>query len=259
MNIMRGGRALAAAFAFAIAPASAEPNRITVFAAASLKEAMDDLGETYETKTGTVVVTSVAASSALARQIEGGADADVFFSADTDWMDYLAERGLIAPQTRADIVGNTLVLIAPQGSALNVTISPGFDLVAALSGGRLSVGDPDAVPAGKYARQALTSLGVWNQVADHLLRADNVRVALSYVALGEAPLGIVYATDARAEPKVRVVDTFPDSSHLPIVYPAAALKDADPKAASFVEWLQSNEAGAVFAKSGFTVLSGSGE
>lgn len=254
MMKVRAWLAAALAALLAFAPSFAAEGRLTIYAAASLKEAIDELGKAYEAKTGAAVIASLAASSALARQIENGAEADVFFSADTDWMDYLAERGLIVPETRANIVGNALVLIAPKGASPTLTIAPGFDLVGALGGGRLSIGDPDAVPAGKYARQALTTLGVWNQVADHLLRADNVRVALSYVSLGEAPLGIVYATDAQAEPKVAVVGTFPDSSHLPIVYPAAAVKGSGAGAAAFVTWLQSAEAGAVFAKRGFTAL-----
>jgi len=245
---------IVAAAVLAFAPATAAEGKLTVYAAASLKEAMDALGTAYKANTGTEIVASLASSSALAKQIEQGAEADIFFSADTEWMDYLAERGLILPETRADIVGNTLVLVAPASKAPAITIAPGFDLVGALDGGRLSVGDPDAVPAGKYARQALTTLGVWNQVADHLLRADNARVALSYVALGEAPLGIVYATDAKAEPKVAVVGTFPAETHLPIVYPAAALKDSSPDAAAFVTWLKSPEAAAVFTARGFAVI-----
>ncbi|MCC6918457.1 MAG: molybdate ABC transporter substrate-binding protein [Alphaproteobacteria bacterium] len=248
------GAALAAAALLAFTPATATNDKLTVYAAASLKESMDELGKAYEAKTGVAIVSSLAASSALARQIENGAEADVFISADTEWMDYLADRGLIVPETRANVVGNHLVLIAPKGAAPALKITPNFALVAALNGGRLSVGDPDAVPAGKYARQSLTTLGVWGQVADHLLRADNVRVALAYVSLGEAPLGIVYATDAMAEPKVEVVDTFPDDTHLPIVYPAAAVKGGAPGAATFVGWLQTPEAGAIFARRGFTVL-----
>src|SRR5262249_53821726 len=178
-------------------------------------------------KTGRSVAISFAASSVLAKQIEASGGADMFVSADKDWMDYLDNKGLIAHATRRNLLASHLVLIAPAAATTRVTIAPHFDLIGALGGGRLSVADPDTVPAGKYGKAALTSLGVWNTVADHLVIAENVRVALSYVARGEAPLGIVYTTDAMAEQKVRIVDTFPDNTHPPIVYPVALTKDAN--------------------------------
>jgi molybdate transport system substrate-binding protein len=190
----------------------------------------------------------------LARQIEAGARADVFFSADADWMDYVQSRGLINHASRANVLGNRLVLIAPVDSTLQLTITPGFDLLAALRGGRLSTGDPDSVPIGKYARSALLSLGVWNQVADHLVRADNVRAALAFVDRGEAPLGIVYQTDALSDKKVRVVATFPANTHVPIVYPVALTSGAGQGAEAFVAYLRGPAGQAVFEKYGFIFL-----
>lgn len=248
-----GAALLGVVLAFAL-PAQADDRKVTVFAAASLTESVGEIAKAYEAKTGIHVETSFASSSILARQIEQSPGADVFISADNEWMDYLGNRGLIAAETRVAILANHLVLIAPAASGARVKIAPNFDLVGALGGERLAVGDPDAVPAGKYARQALTTLGVWGAVADHLLRGDSVRIAMSYVALGEAPLGIVYSTDALAEPKVRVVDIFADDTHLPIVYPAAVLKGADAEAPAFLSYLQGPEATAVFTKRGFVIL-----
>jgi molybdate transport system substrate-binding protein len=171
-------------------------------------------------------------------------------------MDYLDKSGLIAHDTRKNLLGNHLVLIAPAGSSAALTIAPHFDLSGALGGGRLAIADPDSVPAGKYAKASLTSLGVWNAVVDHLALAENVRVALAYVARGEAPLGIVYATDALSEPKVKVVGTFPDGSHPPIVYPAALTKDAKPLAKAFLDYLDGPDARAVFRKDGFVISGG---
>ena len=233
------------------AAAAARPP-LLVFAAASLTNVLQELGPAYEQQSGRVVKFSFAASSALARQIESGARADVFFGADTEWMDYLQARNLIDAASRTNLLGNRLVLIAPANSSVQLHIAPGFALAAALGqGGRLATGDPDAVPVGKYARSALTTLGVWNQVADRLVRADNVRTALLFVERGEAPLGIVYATDAAVDAHVRVVDTFPASSHLPIVYPIAAIKGADADAAGFIAYLRSPAARAVFERYGF--------
>jgi molybdate transport system substrate-binding protein len=190
----------------------------------------------------------------LARQIEASGGADIYMSADRDWMDYLDNKGLIAHDTRKDLLGNHLVLIAPSASNVPVRIAPHFDLLKALGGGRLAVADPDSVPAGKYAKSALVSLGVWNTVADRLVQAENVRVALAYVARAEAPLGIVYTTDAMAEPKVRIAGEFPDSSHQPIVYPAALTRDASAGAKAFLDFLSSPDAASVFTKAGFVVL-----
>ena len=255
MFVPRFLRVLAAALLFVAAPLCANAADVTVFAAASLTDALQQAANAYKAQTGTDVAISFAASSTLARQIEASGGADVFISADKDWMDYLDNRGLIAHDTRKDLLGSHLVLIAPAASTVSVAIVPYFDLLGALGGGRLAVADPDSVPAGKYARSALTSLGVWNGVVDHLVQAENVRVALSYVARGEAPLGIVYTTDAMAEPKVRIIGTFPDSTHPPIVYPAALTKDAKPGARAFLDFLSGSAATAIFTHAGFVVLS----
>ncbi|MEN3976487.1 molybdate ABC transporter substrate-binding protein [Emcibacter sp. SYSU 3D8] len=234
------------------APKAAPPRDVTVFAAASLTNALQDIGAAYTGKTGVKVVLSFASSSAAARQIEAGAPADLFISADTDWMDYLQQRGLIDPPSRRNILSNRLVLIAPAASPLALKVAPGFALAAALGkGGRLSTGDPDFVPAGRYARAALSRLGVWKDVADRLLPADNVRTALALVARGEAPLGIVYFSDAGVEGRVRIVDVFPGSSHMPIVYPAALVKGHNPAAEAFYSYLGTPEARALFEKYGF--------
>jgi molybdate transport system substrate-binding protein len=249
--------ALLALFLGATAAAAESRPPLLVFAAASLTSALQELGPVYARESGRPVKFSFAASSALARQIESGAKADVFFAADTDWMDYLQARELIDASTRVKLLGNRLVLIAPANSALQLKIAPGFALAAALGrGGRLSTGDPDSVPVGKYARSALTSLGVWNQVADRLVRADNVRTALVFVERGEVPLGIVYATDAAIDPGVRVVDTFPATSHRPIVYPIALTATADADAARFIAFLRGPAARAVFERYGFASADG---
>ncbi len=227
---------------------------LLVFAAASLTDVLGELSAAWEKSSGVSVRLSFAASSALARQIEAGGAADVFVSADQEWMDYLASRDLIARGSRRDLVGNTLVLIAPADSKLRLRITQGFKLADALAGGRLATGDPDTVPVGRYARAALTNLGAWDRVADRLVRAENVRAALTYVARGEAPLGIVYSTDAQIDPKVRVVGTFPDNSHPPITYPAAATATAGPSATSFLVYLASAEAAAIWKKFGFREL-----
>lgn len=235
------------------AQAQAPQKTVTVFAAASLTDGLKEIAALYETKTGVKVVTSFAASSTAAHQIDQGAAADLFVSADEDWMDFLQKHGRLMDSTRHDLLGNALVLIAPQGVA-SIKIAPHFDLASALKGGRLAVGDPASVPAGKYARAALTTLGVWDSVVGHLAQAENVRVALEYVARGEAPLGIVYATDAKSEGDVAVVGVFPASSHPPIVYPAALTKGAVPEAKAFLTFLEGPESRAVFERDGFTVL-----
>jgi molybdate transport system substrate-binding protein len=226
---------------------------ITVFAAASLTDALNEIGKAYEAKTGNHVVFSFAASSVLARQIESSAGADMFLSADLDWMDYLEKKNLLKPGTRHTLLGNHLVLIAPAGLKVKVKIAPHFDLAGALGGSRLAIADPASVPAGKYGKTALTSLGVWDSVQDKLAIAENVRAALAYVARGETTLGIVYNTDAKIEPQVHVVGVFPDNSHKPILYPVALTKDAKPGAADFERYLQSPAAKAVFEKDGFIV------
>jgi len=237
-----------------IAAPAASAAGVTVFAAASLSDALGDVAKAYQAKTGTLPALSFAASSTLARQIEASRGADLFISADTDWMDYLDSRGLIAHETRKNLLGNKLVLIAPASANVSLAIAPHFDLLGALKGGRLAIADPDTVPAGRYARTALSTLGVWNSVVNRTVNAENVRVALSYVARGEAPLGIVYATDAYGEKSVRIVAAFPDNTHAAIVYPAALTRDAGPGARKFLDFLSGPEASAIFQKDGFIIL-----
>lgn len=258
-----------AASAFPVRPAAeraraAAAAPMPVFAAASLQGVLDDVAADWTRRTGRRVSLVYAASSTLARQIDQGAPADVYFSADRHWMDWLAQRGRIDAATRADVLGNTLVLIAPRvappGTRASDVPAAGSPPAAWLPGGlgargRLAVADVYTVPAGRYAKQALQAIGRWDAVADRLAMGDNVRAALAFVARGEAPLGIVYATDARAEPGVRVVATFPDDTHAPIVYPVAAVAGAGRDAASFVGYLQSSpEAGARFRAAGFRPL-----
>jgi molybdate transport system substrate-binding protein len=227
---------------------------ITVFAAASLTNALQDLGDGFTKETSIPVRFSFAASSALARQIENGAPADIFFSADLEWMDYLQSRNLIQRDTRHDVLGNRLVLIAPSDSLVKLKIEPNFALAAALGKGRLATGDPDSVPVGRYAREALTTLGVWSSVEGHLVRADSVRSALAFVDRGEAQLGIVYETDALIDKRVRVVDVFPASSHLPIKYPAALTTAAKGGAAKFLAYIRGPAGELAFKANGFTPL-----
>jgi molybdate transport system substrate-binding protein len=235
--------------------ASAQSAGPTVFAAASLKNALDDIGASW-TKSGKAAPKiSFAASNTLAKQIEQGAPADIFFSADLDWMDYVQGKGLIQPGTRVDLLANKIVLIAPKDSANPIDVKQGFDLAEALAGGRLAMGNVDAVPAGKYGKAALEKLGAWDAVKDKVAQADSVRAALLLVSRGEAPLGIVYATDAAADANVRIVGTFPDGPHPPIVYPVAVTKDAtSPDAAAFIAYMRGPAAKVAFEKQGFTVL-----
>ena len=247
--------ALAALSVIPCAVAAADAEReITVFAAASLTDVLQETGAAFRAKTGLATRFSFAASSALARQIESGAPAQVFVSADVEWMDYLANAGLIDPATRRNVAGNELVLIAPADSALKVEIAPGFALAAALGKGRLALADPGSVPAGRYAKAALTALGVWTSVEPRVAPAENVRAALAFVSRGEAPLGIVFRTDARVDPRVKVIGAFPAGSYPPIVYPAAAVAGSGKHAAEFVEYLGSGEAQVIFRRYGFTAL-----
>ena len=227
---------------------------IIVFAAASLTNALQEVGDEFTKDSSIPVKFSFSASSTLARQIESGAPADVFFSADLEWMDYLQSRKLIQVATRHDVLGNQLVLVAPVASKITLHVAPDFPLLAALGNSRLAVGDPDGVPAGRYAHQALTKLGVWNSVADRLARADSVRAALLLVDRGEAPLGIVYRPDALVDKNVRVVDVFPDDTHLPITYPIALASGAKADAAGFLSYVQSPAADIIFKRYGFTTL-----
>ena len=233
-----------------------QPPQILVFAAASLGDALQEANAAYEKTAHVKVKSSFDSSSVLARQIEAGAPADVFFSADTAWMDYLQTRNLIQAASRKDLLGNRLVLIAPADSQIQLKIAPHFPLAAALGEGKLAAGDPDSVPAGRYARSALTKLGVWDEVAPRLARAENVRVALLYVARDDAPLGIVYASDALADKSVRVVDTFPADTHEPIVYPVALTKSAKSQAAACVASLSGPQGHDIFVWYGLTVLDG---
>ena len=227
---------------------------LVVFAAASLTNALQEVGDGFTKDSSVPVKFSFAASSALARQIENGAPADVFFSADIEWMDYLQSKKLIQIATRRDVLGNHLVLVAPVTSQITLHIAPNFPLLAALGNSRLAIGDPDGVPAGRYAHEALTKLGVWVIVVDHLARTDSVRSALALVDRGEAPLGIVYETDALIDKNVRVVDVFPDNTHLPITYPIALVSGAKADAAKFLAYVQSPAADIVFKRYGFVAL-----
>lgn len=243
---------LACACAFAASPA-ARADDVLVFAAASLKPALDEIAASPEAAAIGHIKASYAASSQLARQIEAGAPAALFISADQDWMNYVADRKLVAADTRSDLLGNALVLIAPKASTLKLAIAPGFDLAGALGkDGKLALGEPNSVPAGKYAKTALTRLGVWDSVSARIVSADNVRAALNFVARGEAPLGVVYRSDAASEPAVRVVATFPADTHAPIVYPAAVLSAQDsPAARRLLELLRAPGEQAIFRAHGF--------
>jgi molybdate transport system substrate-binding protein len=236
-------------------PAQAQQKTLTVFAAASMKNALDDVDAAYTKKTGTKVAVSYAASSALMKQIEQGAPADVFVSADLDWMDYGSKKKVIKDETRVNLLGNKIVLIAPKDSKVDhVTIGQGFDLAKLAGSGRVTTGDIKAVPVGKYAKAALEKLGAWAAVAPKMAMAENVRAALALVARGEAAFGIVYATDAKVEPNVKIVGVFPDDSHPPIIYPVAATITAKPDAAGYLAFLRSQAAKTIFEKYGFTFL-----
>jgi len=244
--------ALALLICLAAAPPVVMAADLTIFAAASLKEAMDEQVRRFEASAGQVVVISYGASSALAKQIEAGAPADIFISADLDWMDYLDQRHLVARPTRIDLLRNTLVLIAPASSRSTLRIGPNFALASALGAEKLAMANPDSVPAGKYGKRALEKLGVWPSVEKQVARAENVRAALALVSKGEAPFGIVYSTDALADRGVKVVDTFPPDSYPPIVYPAAVVAaSASPAARPLLDYLRSAPARSVWEKYGF--------
>lgn len=242
--------------ALLLMPAAVRADETLVFAAVSMKTALDVIAEDFAAATGHSAAMSYAGSSSLARQIQAGAPAEVFVSANTAWMDVLETEGLIAPGTRYDLVGNAIVLIAADAQAAPVEIAPGLDLAGLLDGGRLAMALVDAVPAGIYGKAALESLGLWDSVAPQVAQADNVRAALALVAAGEAPYGIVYATDAVAEPAVTTVGTFPDETHPPIVYPVALTGSGMPAATAFADYLKSDAARAVFVQQGFRPLGG---
>jgi len=248
--------AVTAAFFLApAAPVVAQSKDVVILAAASLKNALDDAAAAWTKQTGKTTKISYAASSALAKQIEGGIPADLFISADVPWVDYVAERKLIKLASRSDFLGNEIVLIAGKDSRIDLKVDKGFALRAALGDGRLAMANIDAVPAGKYGKASLEALGVWPSVADRVAQAENVRMAMTLVSRGEAPLGIVYKTDAAADPNIRIVGTFPANSHPPIIYPMALLASStNPDAEAFVTYLKSPAAKPFFEKQGFTVL-----
>jgi molybdate transport system substrate-binding protein len=228
---------------------------VTVFAAASLTDALKAAAAAWEGKGNPRVVLSFGSSSAIAKQVESGAPADIFASADEKWMQYLNDKGLIAADSIHRPIGNELVLVAPAGSDVSIAIAPGFDLARALGDGRLAVGDPNAVPAGIYGKQALTSLGVWDSIESRIAPAQNVRAALALVQRGEAALGIVYATDVRGVSDVRVVGTFPDDSHDPIVYPMGIVAGrVRPEVRAFFDFLLGADARQIFNSYGFKTL-----
>jgi len=237
------------------APVAAQADDVVVFAAASLKNALDEATQSFKQHGGAAAKISYAASSALARQIESGAPADMFISADLDWMNYVQERNLIQASTRANLLGNALVLVAPADSAAKIEIKPGFPLAAMLGDGHLAMADPDAVPAGKYGKAALQKLGVWDAVEKKVARAEDVRAALLYVSRKEAPFGIVYQTDAAADKGVKVAASFPQDTYPPIIYPIAlSASSKNPDAAKLLTFLRSAEAKPFFEKQGFAVL-----
>jgi molybdate transport system substrate-binding protein len=236
-------------------PAVAQDKAITVFAAASLKNALDDINAAFLKATGTKVTASYAASSALARQLEQGAPADVFASADLDWMDYSSQKKVIKDDTRVNLLGNKLVLIAPKDSKIDkVEIGPAFDLAKLIGDGRIATGEISSVPVGKYAKGALEKLGIWASVQNKFAMADNVRAAMALVSRGEAVLGIVYETDAKVAANVKIVGAFPADSHPAITYPVAATVNAKPEAAAYLNFLRSDIAKTVFEQYGFTFL-----
>jgi molybdate transport system substrate-binding protein len=249
---------LCAAVAAAVVSAGAslaQPQSITVFAAASLKNAFDDINTAFANSSGSKVVASYAASSALMKQIEQGAPADVFVSADIDWVDYGERNRLLRADTRVNLLSNRLVLIAPNTSSIgSLTLAPGLDLAGLAGQGRIVTGDVRSVPAGKYAKAALEKLGMWPAVEKKLAMTENVRVALTLVARGEAPLGIVYETDAKVAPGVRVLGVFPSDTHPAIIYPAALTASAKPEAAQYLAFLRSPAAKAIFESYGFSFL-----
>ena len=237
-------------------PAKAQSPDLVIFAAASLKNALDAVNTQWQKETGKKAVISYAASSALAKQIEQGAPAQVFISADLDWMDYLAGKSLIKADTRSNLLGNRVVLIAPKDKVTPLEIKAGFDLAKVLGEGRLSMANVDSVPAGKYGKAALEKLGVWQSVSGKIAQAENVRAALLLVSRGEAPAGIVYQTDATADANVKIIGTFPEESHPPIIYPIALTANAShPDATAFLAYIRSAKAKPVFEAQGFTVLS----
>jgi molybdate transport system substrate-binding protein len=240
---------------WAHSPVLAQQKTLTIFAAASMKNALDEIDAAFTARTGLRINAAFAASSTLARQIEQGAPADIFVSADTDWMDYAASKKSIDEPTRTNLLGNSIVLIAPKDSRIDhVVIAPGFDFAGLVGDGKIATGDVNAVPVGKYAKAALERLGAWSAVERKFAMAESVRAALTLVARGEATLGIVYATDAKIEPGVKVVGIFPADSHPPVIYPVAATANANAASSDYLAFLRSSAAKAIFEKYGFTFL-----
>jgi molybdate transport system substrate-binding protein len=237
-----------------LAQSSTADAPVIIFAAASLKNALDDAAAAWQKETGKSASISYAASSTLAKQLEQDAPAQIFISADEDWMNYVAGKDLIKRESRSDLLGNKLVLIAPKDSKTALDLKPGAGIAKALGGGRLAMANVDSVPAGKYGKAALQKLGLWDGVSGSLAQAESVRAALLLVSRGEAPLGVVYATDAASDPNVRIVAEFPADSHPRILYPVALTLKAGPAAAAFLDYLKSAKAAPFFKAQGFTVL-----
>ena len=252
--------AVGLAWTASVQSAVAQGKDVVIFAAASLKNSLDDIAGQWQREIGKKAVISYAASNTLIKQIEQGAPADIFISADLDWMDYGQQKNLIKPDSRFNLLGNRLVLIAPKDASVSANIQPGFDLATLLKGGRLAMGNVDAVPAGKYGKAALEKLGVWDSVKDKIAQAESVRAALLFVSRGEAPLGVVYQTDATADPSVKIVGTFPENTHPPIIYPVALTKEStNADAQAFLNYLRSPAARAAFERQGFAVLGPGGQ
>jgi molybdate transport system substrate-binding protein len=253
--MLRGIVAFTAAATVGQRYAHAQSKDVIVFAAACLNPVFDEIGEAFRRDTGNRLIVSYEASSTLAKQIENGASADLFVSANPEWMDYLEQRRLIKPWSRSDLLGNRLVLIASTFSRVRLNIEPGFSLTMALGDGKLAMADPAVVPAGMYGKAALEALGIWHSLASRVIAAKNVRAAQLLVARREAPLGIVYATDAKVDPGVRVVGTFPDETHPPIIYPVALTSTSEhPTASALLVYLKCATARAKFQKAGFRVF-----
>lgn len=245
--------------AFQPGTARADDKPLVIFAAASLKNALDDIAGDWVQAGHAKPLISYAASGPLSKQIEAGAPADLFISADLDWMDYLQKKSLIKPDSRFTLLGNKLVLVAPKSSDARITLAPGAQLGVMIGDGRLAIGEPKSVPAGKYAQQALEKLGLWDQVSGKLAMADSVRSALFLVGRGEAAAGIVYQTDAAVEPNVKIIAAFPEDSHPPILYPAAIVASStNPDAAVFLAFVRQQKARSVFEHQGFDVVAGPG-
>jgi len=250
IRLIRNGLGLLLLVWVAVASAG---TKVTVYAAASLTDAVGEIAAQYEAEKSVKVVASYAASSTLAKQIEHGAPADVFISADLKWMNYLQDKGKITAQTRKNLLGNKLVVVAPKGRGFKIDPVKGFDFARAFAG-RLCTGDLESVPVGIYAKQSLRALGWWDAIKSRIVGTQDVRAALAFVERGECAAGIVYETDARISGRVELVDVLPQDSHDPVVYPVAAVAGSSPEGKAFAEYLASPAAGAVFVKYGFTVI-----